>query len=131
MSHHYHTINLQIQLNCTQTQYSVQRGRRAGYWRLAQQSTCTDSDYCTGRAHLYLTQSHPSPLLPCELCDAISGAMPGPSGQDCSCPSRASDITPARDGPAHEYPDDGVARANRTRQYNVPSDVNEASLPPG
>jgi len=41
--------------------------------------------------------------------------MPGPSGQDCSCPL---DITPVRDGPAHEYPDDGdIARANRTSQY--------------
>ena len=46
--------------------------------------------------------------------------MPGPFGQDCSCPS---DITPARDGPAHKYPDDGVARADRTSQYNAPSGV--------
>ena len=39
----------------------------------------------------------------------------------CSCPS---DITPARDGPAHAYPDDavdGAARANCTSQYNAPS----------
>ena len=40
--------------------------------------------------------------------------------QDCSCPS---DITPARDGPAHEYPDDGVAHANRTSQCNAPSGI--------
>ena len=50
--------------------------------------------------------------------------MPGPAGQGCC--SRPSDITPARDGPAHAYPDgavDGAARANRTSQYNAPSGV--------
>ena len=72
-----------------------------------------------------LSPSLPNPpIAPASLCDAISGAMPGPSGQGCcSCPS---DITPARDGPAHAYPDDavdGATRANRTSQYNAPSGV--------
>ena len=69
-----------------------------------------------------LSRSLPNqPIAPASLCDAISGVMPGPDGQGCCfCPS---DITPARDGPAHAYPDDavdGAARANRTSQYNAP-----------
>ena len=43
--------------------------------------------------------------------------MPGPSGQDCSF---SLDITPALDGLAHVYLDNGVTRANRASQYNVP-----------
>ena len=63
-------------------------------------------------------------IAPVSLCDAISGVMLGPDGQGC-CPC-PSDITPARDGPAHAYPDDavdGAARANRTicSQYNAPT----------
>ena len=70
-----------------------------------------------------LSPSLPNPpIAPASLCDAISGVMPGPSGQGCC--SYPSDITPACDGPAHAYPDNAVdcaARANRTSQYNAPS----------
>ena len=72
-----------------------------------------------------LSRSLPNqPIAPASLCDAISGVMPGPDGQGCCfCPS---DITPARDGPAHACPDDavdGATRDNRTSQYNAPSGV--------
>ena len=77
-------------------------------------------------SHGLSRQSLPNqPIAPASLCDAISGViMPGPAGQGCYCSSCPSDITPARDGPAHAYPDDavdGATRANCTSQYNAPT----------
>ena len=54
--------------------------------------------------------------------------MPGPDGvmDRAAAPARRTSPPPARDGPAHAYPDDvvdGAARANRTSQCNAPSGV--------
>ena len=83
-------------------------------------------------SHGLSRQSLPNqPIAPASLCDAISGVMPGPDEQGCCfCPS---DITPARDGPAHTYPDDAVRDGAIRRSYcivPVPTALGLASTTP-